>query len=90
MKLLSVGVILFSMNLMADDFQARKSKWSANLDNKISDLQKTKSCVDAATDHEALKKCQKDRKETFKEARKERKERFKNKRTKDKTKKSQS
>ena len=85
MKLLSVGLLVLSVNSIADDFQDRKTKWSANLENKINELQKTKSCVDAATDHVTLKKCHKDRKESFKEARKERKERFKKKKEKSKT-----
>lgn len=79
-QLITFVLFLTSINVFGDDsFQERKSKWSAHLSDKITELQNTKSCVDGATDNDSLKKCRKDRKESLKEVRKERKERFKNK-----------
>jgi hypothetical protein len=82
LKFLTVGILMLSVQASANDFQERKAKWSANLENRINELQKTKSCVDGSVDHDSLKSCQKERKGSLKEARAERKERFKNKKKK--------
>lgn len=51
----------------AGNFEERKAKLSAHLDERIAALQKAKSCLSSAKDDEALKAC----KEEMREARKE-------------------
>jgi hypothetical protein len=65
MKLLLVITLTLSTMAFAsaDKFEARKAKRIEMLDKVIANLNKSKSCIQAAKDKEAIKACGKDRKQ---------------------------
>ncbi len=63
-------------------FQDAKSMATKNIDQRISALQETKSCISSASDKDALKKCReaaKDKAKNFRKENKERRKEFKDK-----------
>lgn len=70
MKVLLISILLMSTTAFADQKEENvatiKAKISANIDQKISQLQSHKNCVQSANDHEALKTCRKANKEAMK------------------------
>lgn len=70
MKVLLIATLLMSMSSFADQKEENiatvKAKISANVDQRISQLQAHKSCVQGASDHEQLKACRKSNKEAMK------------------------
>lgn len=60
----------------AGNFEERKAKLSAHLDERIASLQKAKSCVSSAKDNEALKACREEMHEAGKEMRHQMKEKM--------------
>lgn len=73
MKWLLVSVLMFSFSAFADHHEEKleevKSKLISHLDQRITHLQATKSCVSSANDKDALKACKKKMKEGGKEMR---------------------
>ena len=58
MKLLLVLTLVFlSMSVLAKSLEEKKTKLISGLDQKISQLQKTKSCIQQAQDEKSLSKC---------------------------------
>ncbi len=75
--LVVIGLCLFSSLVIADQKAEKldevKAKITSNLDERISQLQKMKSCVSSAKDRAALKACREDMKSFRQERRAERK-----------------
>jgi len=76
MKFLLIATLLVSM-AHADEKEENitqvKASISANIDQKISQLQTHKSCVQAANDREQLKNCKKSNREAMKKLHEENK-----------------
>ncbi len=70
MKLLLIATLLMSVTAYADqkteNFATLKAAISANIDQRINQIQIHKSCVQAATDMEQLKACKHANKEAMK------------------------
>ena len=86
MKFATIAFVLFSFSAMAQDKEVlskAKELMTSNIDQRISILQETKSCVSAAESKEQLKECRqkmhskmKDLKEDIKNDREELKSTF--------------
>jgi glutamine synthetase type III len=64
------SVVIISISALAQqDFAAAKQQMTTNLDERIKDLNEAKTCVSAAQDHTALKKCRKNLREEHMEMR---------------------
>ena len=86
-KFLVLSCCLLSLAVFADEKESNKKenieeikqKVVSNLDQRISNLQTAKSCIQAASDHEGIKQCRKQLKEVMmklkEENQKERRER---------------
>ena len=77
MKLLLIATLLTSFayadNHKEENFSEMKAKASANIDQKISQMQSHKSCVQNAKDHAAMKACRQSQKDAMKKLHKENK-----------------
>lgn len=72
--LLLTAICLFSVGSFANEeemkgktFEEKKQMMSTHLDKKISTLQTARTCVEAAKDDSALKKCKEQKKAAMKE-----------------------
>lgn len=71
--ILMASLCVFSMTAFAEEqkerFEEMKKNLSSQIEERIGHLQEAKSCVNAATDREALKACREKMKEHRKEMR---------------------
>jgi flagellar biosynthesis regulator FlaF len=78
MKILLIATLLISFayaeeDKKSDNIAQMKERASANIDQRIALLQAHKSCVQAASDREAMKACRKSNKEAMKKLHQENK-----------------
>ena len=77
MKVLLIATFLVSMSAYADqkeeNFATVKARISANIDQRMSAIQAHKSCVEGASDREALKACRESHKASMKKLHEENK-----------------
>lgn len=72
----AVFIMIFGFSTVAfsqgENFEARKAEATKEIEERIAKLQEHKSCVSAASDQEALKKCRESMKEFRQEEKAER------------------